>query len=347
MTTAGTAWPPLRAENVSTVFGNTDGVLGCLTTDGQLCITQFDQDGVPSFHPQGTTNSPKLSHIAIDGAGRIAIILLQQTPSLTPATVEIHEFASIAELLTWFFDPTGTVDPSSPEHRGNPYVQPGWSRRQYKHPKHFSLPGTAQDLQAGATFFTLLLTSGQLFTWGDARHHHCLGREPSATAPSSPSSSTSSLPLSPSAGPATEPALVDALDGVPIAKIACGGWITAALSRDRDLYLLGRSPPCQQQGRQGIAALPNPLEGEMMKLVDIDGVLNVLDVGVGTGHVVALVEGALGPRLFAVGDNSNGQLGLGADAKGFVSRWTEARLPRGEIRNVVCGPLNTFLLVEK
>lgn len=38
------------------------------------------------------------------------------------------------------------------------------------------VPGRAKQLVAFATGFVLLTETGEVFTWGDARHERCLGR---------------------------------------------------------------------------------------------------------------------------------------------------------------------------
>ena len=142
-------------------------------------------------------------------------------------------------------------------------------------------------LLAGATSFTALTSDGEILTWGSALHPQTLARIPSKS------------------NPAKSPTPVEAFGGIPIRKIAVGGWLGAALSEDNDLYIWGGHPG----DTKSIKGLPNPVEGEEVKLVDIDGGKDVIDVGVGSGHIIALTADR---DIFVIGDGENGQLGTGS-----------------------------------
>jgi alpha-tubulin suppressor-like RCC1 family protein len=108
--------------------------------------------------------------------------------------------------------------------------------------------------------------------------------------------------------------------------------VTAALTSGNDLYLWG--------GCAGKSKILDQLSG-MPEPVDLDG-QDVLDVAVGADHILALTTEH---RLYVVGANRNGQLGL--DVK-ELSEWGEVALPLGgkQIVSVHAGYKNSFLLLE-
>jgi alpha-tubulin suppressor-like RCC1 family protein len=108
--------------------------------------------------------------------------------------------------------------------------------------------------------------------------------------------------------------------------------VTAALTSGNDLYLWG--------GRPGQSKILDQLSGTP-EPVDLDG-QDVLDVAVGADHILALTTEH---RLYVVGANMNGQLGL--DLK-EMSEWREVALPLEgkQIVGVHAGYKNSFLLVE-
>lgn len=154
------------------------------------------------------------------------------------------------------------------------------------------------ELDSNESVFTFLTAKGQVFTFGDPRHNN-LGRS-----------------LDPHSMSASEPNIVDALDGVPIAHISSGGWITAALSVQKDLYIWG--------GRAGDEELVEGLEGlesGNVSLVNLGGGLDVEDVAVGGGHIVALTADG---KVWAAGRGDNGQ--IGAYKPRFQREWKELKI---------------------
>ena len=154
-------------------------------------------------------------------------------------------------------------------------------------------------------------------------HARSLGREPTLS------------------DPADSPGAIPSLGGVPVDKVAVGGWIGAAVSRDRDLYVWG--------GRTGdekkIRALPDLSDDdEPVRLVDIDGGVDIVDVGVGAGHVVALTgEG----EVWVAGDGECGQLGTGG--RRFEEDWVRIRGDwegRGKVVGVGCGFWSSWIVVD-
>ncbi|KAJ9645903.1 hypothetical protein H2201_006023 [Coniosporium apollinis] len=313
--------PPL-----SSFFGTHDGVVGALGANGELY--RFSHDSDPAFTLQGDEGSPRLAHVATNNADRLAIIFLA-----SPAANLMHvlEFGSVNEFLEWYSDPS--ADPPANVSR-----------------RHFMVPGRAKQLVAFATGFVLLTENGEVYTWGDVRHDRCLGRSVDAAD-----------------NPADEPRLVEALAGIPIAKVAASGWICAALSKERDLYIWGLgtpgsegrkievlnnvSPSSPHSKESGILydlveehSTDSAEQDEDVTLVELESGLDVIDVGVGAGHVIVCAEGG---RIFTVGDNDNGQLGLGKDARSFYRDWTEVKGFRGKsVESVTCGPRSSFVLVR-
>ncbi len=298
-------------ETIVSFFGDHRGILGLLTNDGQIQASSgFRLKQVIIEH--GLTIELAIRHIAIAGNEKVVVCSFrknsdegQSSDHLDPFPV-ILEFPSFQALLDW--------NPHAP----NPSFT--------KLPLPPYLTSSISTLVSNFTNFTLLAASGDVYTWGDPRHSS-LGRIPT------PSSS------------ATSPHLVDFLGGIRIRKIASGRWITAALSYDNDLYLWGGRPGEKYR----IKSLPDLSRREddeaEVKLVDIDGGVDVADVGVGDGHVVALCGDG---RVFAVGRGENGQLGIGM--REFEEDWMEVRLRLEDgkrVTEVSCGAWSSFLMVEE
>ena len=198
----------------------------------------------------------------------------------------------------------------------------------------YTLPSTPVKLLAGETCFAALLSgpAASVYTWGDGRHSH-LGRV-----------------LTPAAS-STRPLLVDHLGGIPVKTFSIGGWITAAVSVYNDLYMWGGRPG--EHGR--IKALPDAgrrqEDDAEVSLVDVDGGVDVVDVAVGSGHVIALTADG---RLWAVGRNENGQLGvISSESTAFVEDWmpvvlksTSSGVCSGKVVSVHAGALNTYVVVR-
>lgn len=135
--------------------------------------------------------------------------------------------------------------------------------------------------------------------------------------------------------PAQSPCIMEDLSELPtgpIKKISSGGYVTAALTSGNDLYLWG--------GRSGQPKLLEQLSGRP-EPVDFEG-QDFLDVAVGADHILALTTEH---KLYAVGANKNGQLGLDTER---LSEWKEIVLPleRKRIVTIHAGYKNSFLIVE-
>lgn len=137
--------------------------------------------------------------------------------------------------------------------------------------------------------------------------------------------------------PADKPGLVTALESLPtgpISKIAAGGYMLAALTAGNDLYLWG--------GRPGRKTIPADVADEPEPFV-IDE-QDIADVAVGESHLIVLTtEG----RVFVVGENKNGQLGLPVDS---ADSWSPVELGLQDNRTVVgvaAGPRSSFIIVKE
>ena len=132
---------------------------------------------------------------------------------------------------------------------------------------------------------------------------------------------------------ASQPGLVTDLESLPtgpIAKIASGGYVTAALTAEHDLYLWGVDGSLHLDGQ------PAPL--------DLGG-SDFLDVGVGDGHVIVLTSDR---RVLVMGKGENGQLGMGEGVEG-LPEWREVdlNLEAGwRPLQVAAGPRCSFVLVS-
>ncbi|SPQ27291.1 563afc7f-6258-41e5-9ae7-9ed4d0bdc484 [Thermothielavioides terrestris] len=205
------------------------------------------------------------------------------------------------------------------------------------------------QLVAFETGFAALSSFGRVWTWGDERYTACLGREPSDDSPAD------------TPNPVTD---LDDLPTGPIVKLAAGGYLLAALTAGHDLYCWGDA------GRSRILAdlsdTPSPVviyndndndDDDNNDNNDNDGQQqqqqeeeekekeeeDVVDVAIGEAHMLALTAAG---RVYVVGDNGNGQLGL----PGRASAWSWTRVDlgaeSGQVIGVAAGPRNSFLVVR-
>lgn len=178
-------------------------------------------------------------------------------------------------------------------------------------------------LGSTATSFIALDSDGNVLSWGSALHPNLLGRHPTIDAP------------------AEYPHPVPFLQGTPIRKIAAGGWICTALSRDDDLYIWGGQPG-NMSAR--IDALPDWQAGEDVKLVDIDGGVNILDAAVGDGHVLVLTERR---DVWVTGQGREGQLGLNNVNIDFEQSWKRSgEWSNLQVLSVEASGWNSFVIVN-
>ena len=179
-----------------------------------------------------------------------------------------------------------------------------------------------KSLLASATSFTALTLTDEVLTFGSGLHPQTLGRSPT---PSIPAEMPSPIPF---------------FGGIPIEKIAVGGWMGAALSADRDLYVWGGHPG----GSKNVRALPRSSEGEEVRLVDINGGVDIIDVGVGAEHMIALTGAG---EVWVTGEGECGQLGTGK--RTFEEDWVRVRgdwEESGRVVGVGCGVWCSWVLLR-
>lgn len=181
-----------------------------------------------------------------------------------------------------------------------------------------SLPHCTQVV-AYDTGFAALSADGSVYTWGDERYAACLGRDVSG------------------ASPADKPGLVVALQGLPtgrIAKLAAGGYMLAAVTTGNDLYLWG-GHPVRKTVPTEVTDEPTPIVVEEEDIVD---------VAIGQSHLLVLTTQG---RVYVIGENRNGQLGLASIAT--VDTWTPIDLNLQQGSRAVAlaaGPRASFIMIK-
>lgn len=176
-----------------------------------------------------------------------------------------------------------------------------------------AIPSCTQ-LVSNATTTTALTRDGQVYTWtADPRYPICLGR------PSAPDT-TSDVPHP-----------VPYLSETKIVKIAAGGYMTAAISDDGELFLWGRACPGTEEELEYFRVKSSSDNGgknteeyededEFVKYVPIHvsgREARVRDVAIGSGHILVAaeceVDGVSSRAVLAAGQGESGQLGLGGN----------------------------------
>ncbi|KAJ8062529.1 hypothetical protein OCU04_009057 [Sclerotinia nivalis] len=182
------------------------------------------------------------------------------------------------------------------------------------------LPHITQ-LVSNTTTFSALTQEGNIYTWGDERYPCCVGREINS---SNPASVPTHLPT------------LSSLPTGPIQKLSSSGPLTAALTSGHDLYIWGRtnvpsiipelsfpSPSSSSSPSQFSPSSSNDYDPIPL---DIHGA-DILDFSIGENHMLVLTtEG----ELYVIGENGNGQLGLGEEEKGRCEEWRLVCLDFGE-----------------
>jgi hypothetical protein len=311
--TAGSKIHSLGSQNftadlpaaVASPFGDdVNGLLGILDPQGQVHLLsdspEQDNNATATFTPSGGPDAPRISNLAIAGNGKVALTF-KQAPN--GQLTHVAEFTSFETFTKWHNDPS----------KADNYPA-----------AHHMLPGRPKQLLANGGNFILLMEGGEVYTWGDPRFR-TLAR-PTAGADSTP---------------AEKPGLVEALGGLKIESVQCGpgvGWLASALSEDGALYLWGTTMPgedgaieCLREAGPGEVALVEILPDPDAEPADI------VSAAIGRNHVAVVTDAG---HLFVVGDNGNGQLGLGKE-QSFAEEWTRAP-SLDNLSRVVSGPKSTF-----
>lgn len=167
------------------------------------------------------------------------------------------------------------------------------------------------QISAGASHFVLLLSDGEVYTWGDNIYGQ-LGRETSNDVESN-----------------MVPTVVSALQGLKIQKIAAGGWMTGAQSIDNDLYICGWLK---------LGKIVNTSDDKSeFNLVDLGENVDILDFGIGSEHIVVLT--------------TNGIYSLGKEGENCLScsnlMWIQiSQFSNKKITHVFCSQWNTLLIAH-
>lgn len=165
--------------------------------------------------------------------------------------------------------------------------------------------------------------------------------------------------FSPATTPTIIPALLQSNINSAVTKIASGGYITAALTSTRDVYVWGSADPasspqiipdlsgmhltsytscCIGHRFTSMHALHTNLHltlnisGDPTPLIipdpeDPSREFDFSDIGIGSKHLIVLTTDQ---RIFVTGHNANGQLGLDeeqAKDMDFLPKWKEVRIP--------------------
>ncbi|KAM4066851.1 regulator of chromosome condensation (RCC1) repeat domain-containing protein [Hirsutella rhossiliensis] len=190
--------------------------------------------------------------------------------------------------------------------------------------KSWPLKGAAvSTIAAFAAGFAILYQDGTVATMGDARFQDCLGRDVSDEAP------------------ADQPGIVLDLADLeePIKHVSAGGYTIAALTESGGIYLWGMSPHRAESRKRPFLAL-----SRVPNYIEVDDGKDVKDMAVGDLHVLALTTDG---SIYALGDNRNGQTGLGKSAGHGVQDWTKVdfHVPSGQKAiAVAAGPRSSFIL---
>jgi alpha-tubulin suppressor-like RCC1 family protein len=172
----------------------------------------------------------------------------------------------------------------------------------------------------------LLLAPYKIITFGSPLHPQLLARNPTCDKP------------------AETPHHIPFFDGTIIRKIETGGWMCAGISQENDLYLWGGEAGTGEE--EQIKCLPDRTaeESKMVKWAEIAGG-DVLDVGIGDGHIIALTNDN---EVWVCGRGSEGQLGLGRGVW-FAEQWREVEQEwgGGVVVGVAAGGWGSWVVVKK
>jgi alpha-tubulin suppressor-like RCC1 family protein len=127
--------------------------------------------------------------------------------------------------------------------------------------------------------------------------------------------------------------------------------VAALTSTSGSVYVWGSTPSTaskasasnSQAHRRGHAF--EELSG-MPNYTEVDGGKDVVDVALGEAHAIALTLDGL---IYVIGENNNGQLGLGKDIE-RVETWTNISFEVADghkIASVAAGPRASFILTAK
>nr|XP_020033002.1 RCC1 domain-containing protein 1 isoform X2 [Castor canadensis] len=201
----------------------------------------------------------------------------------------------------------------------------------------------ARRLELGAEHALLLAASGQVFSWGGGRHgqlgHGTLEAE-------------------------LEPRPLEALQGLPMAEVAAGGWHSVCVSDTGDIYVWGWNESGQlalptrslaedghtvtgeatgrsEDGSAGAEDVPVIAVQPFPALLDLPGGAEAAKASCGSRHTAVVTRTG---ELFTWGWGKYGQLGhrdtTSWDRPRLVGYFADKRL---HVKTVTCGPWNTYV----
>lgn len=274
-----------------------------------------------------------------------------------PGRVESWDLQSTEEAAAWSMDtqPESSADPPL----SLPLVPGGYIATKPPFFRPLSPHLKARSLSLGAEHVVLLSASGAVYTWGLGSHgqlgHGGLTSE-------------------------EQPRAVEALWGMPMSRVAAGGWHSVCVSDGGDLYVWGwnesgqlglpsrglRKAPQQEQQRSKQAGAPcqdactsptgEPQEGEKHEdvfisiqafpaLLDITPSCEIWTVSCGSRHTAAVTTTG---DLYTWGWGDYGQLGhetlISSDEPQRVEFFRRQQM---HVVDVVCGAWNTFTAVKE
>lgn len=290
-------------------FGNHNGLLGFVDNNGGLTVISQNETGEKESGAQSIPfplSEPDSPLLEFVALADNERVAVTFRQASNARLCHIEEFMTLDKFLEWYREP---------------------ANQKYRPTAHHMVPGRPKQLLASAAGFLMLMEGGEVYSWGDPRYLS-LGRATTGEV----------------ATPASQPGIVEAVDGLKIDKISTGGWMSAALSKDRALYLWGA--PKLPGSEHVIKCLSQVSPGEVL-LVSIpdenDQPLDILDVAIGVGHIAVLVADGDIRRIYVCGNNRNGQLGIGGEEQ-FLDDWKKVDGCE-DIKRVFCGPNSTYYIV--
>ncbi|KAF2689527.1 hypothetical protein K458DRAFT_427670 [Lentithecium fluviatile CBS 122367] len=197
-----------------------------------------------------------------------------------------------------------------------------------------------------ATTFTALDENGKVYTYAtDRRYPKCLGR---------PFETQIGTHLGDRAAP------IPYFSETRIERIASGGYYTAAITDDGELYIWGQACPTPNFPNEPpeldvLQRSANEDEDEFVHCVNLEvhgREAIAKDVAIGHGHVLVVVEvkGDVPNEIFCTvlgaGQNDRGQ--LGREDRYFSKDFVEIEKFRGEdIKQVICVGYSSFVVVAR
>ncbi|KAK5989299.1 hypothetical protein PT974_10812 [Cladobotryum mycophilum] len=183
----------------------------------------------------------------------------------------------------------------------------------------------ARQIAAFDTGFVILYQDGTVSTLGDPRFESSLGRD--------------ITPEQPAHIPGPVPDLNDLDD--PVRHVTAGGYSVAALTASGSVYVWGTPSAGTHRRRQAfpsVTGVPNYME--------VDGDKDVQDIALGDSHAIALTTDGC---VHVIGENNNGQLGLGRDFGERAEQWTKVPFEAGrgfKLVGVAAGPKSSFIITS-